>query len=134
MTYNLFLDDIRNPFDFYFKETPMYDELDWIIVRNYNDFVYCVTRHGIPDVISFDHDLGFDLFLEKDYEDYDPTTEKTGNDCARWLINYCLDHNLPVTERIFIHSQNPVGAENIKSLFETYKKTIRKWQGLIMKE
>lgn len=121
-TYNLFLDDIRNPGDHYFKEMPIYEELDWVIIRNYEDFITYIEHKGIPNVISFDHDLGFDLFLEKDYEDYDPATEKTGYDCARWFINYCLDNNLSVTKTIYIHSQNPVGAENIKSLFDTYKK------------
>ena len=121
-TYNLFLDDIRNPEDHYFKDNLIYEELDWIIIRNYEDFITYIEHKGIPNIISFDHDLGFDLFLEKDYEDYDPATEKTGADCARLLINYCLDNNLPVTERIYIHSQNPVGAANIQSLFETYKK------------
>jgi hypothetical protein len=63
---------------------------------------------------------------EKDYSErfFIPSTftEKTGYDCARWLINHCLDLNVPIPERIIIHSMNRVGAENIKSLFDTYNK------------
>lgn len=63
---------------------------------------------------------------DKDYTKHffiPPTfTEKTGYHCARWLINHCLDLNVPIPDRIIIHSMNRVGAENIKSLFDTYNK------------
>jgi len=121
-TYNLFLDDYRNPLDAYFKESPIYKELEWIIVRNYEDFISYIKEHGIPAAISFDHDLGFDLFLEKDYEDYDPDNEKTGLDCAHWLTNYCLDNDLEVPQKIYIHTNNAGGALNIKAEFETFDK------------
>jgi len=122
MKYNLFLDDYRNPSDAYFKESPLYKELEWVIVRNYEDFISYIKKNGVPAAISFDHDLGFDLFLEKDYEDYDPENEKTGLDCARWLLNYCLDNNLEVTRKVYIHTNNAGGALNIKSEFETFDK------------
>jgi hypothetical protein len=54
---------------------------------------------------------------------YDKMKEKTGFDCAKWLVNYCLERNLDLPE-YFIHTMNPIGAENIKSLFENYKKSI----------
>ena len=43
-------------------------------------------------------------------------------DCAKWLVNYCLDRNLDLPE-YYIHTMNPIGAENIKSLFESYEKS-----------
>ena len=48
--------------------------------------------------------------------------EKTGYHCAKWLINYCMDNNLELPNEIIIHSMNPYGSENIKSLFNTYFK------------
>ena len=123
MTYELFLDDIRMPEEvFQYTAQPIYNIYDWKIVRNYNEFVKCVEENGIPETISFDHDLGFDVFLEKDYEDYDPDNEKNGYHCAKWLLNYCLDNELKPPIVVMIHSHNIVGSVNIKSLFETYNK------------
>jgi len=46
---------------------------------------------------------------------------KTGYDCAKWLVGYCIDKNLalPLWN---IQSANPVGKENINSLLNNYKK------------
>jgi len=121
--YQLFLDDIRVPEEVHkYTTQPIYDLYDWEIVRNYEEFVDRIKEMGVPWTISFDHDLGFDVFLEKDYEDYDPDTEKTGYDCAKWLLNHCLDNNLQPPQIVMIHSQNVVGSVNIKSLFTTYNK------------
>ena len=45
--------------------------------------------------------------------------EKTGFDCAKWLVDYCLDNNksLPLYN---IQSANPVGKSNIDSLLINY--------------
>jgi len=48
--------------------------------------------------------------------------EKTGYDCAKWLINYCIDNKKELPATILIHSMNPAGSLNIKSLFDTYNK------------
>lgn len=123
MEYELFLDDTRMPEEvFAYTEQPIYDLLDWVIVRDYDEFVKCVEEQGIPWTISFDHDLGFDKFLEKDYEDYDPDTEKNGLHCAKWLINYCLDNELKPPQVVMIHSKNGEGSLDIRSVFETYNK------------
>ena len=47
--------------------------------------------------------------------------EKTGLDCAKWLTEHCMDtkQKLPDFE---IHSMNPAGGENIKSLLLNFKK------------
>lgn len=47
----LYLDDVRTP-----TETlPGYKP--WYVVRNYNEFVEWISKNGLPDFISFDHDL-----------------------------------------------------------------------------
>jgi len=124
MTYNLFLDDFRNPEDAYeyFKQEDFINK-DWIIVRSYDEFINIIQEKGIPEICSFDHDLGLEHYTHQNteipYEEYD---EKTGFHCAKWLINYCIDNNEKLTSRIYIHSMNVVGCENIKSLFDTYNK------------
>jgi hypothetical protein len=115
MSYNLFLDDVRDP-----NKTFM-DVLTWVVVKNYNEFVYTITQRGLPGFISFDHDLA-----NEHYESNDSTkfTSKTGYDCAKWLVEYCVKtkQKLPHWQ---VHSMNPVGRSNIKQLlmrFEDDKK------------
>lgn len=107
----LYLDDIRIP-----------KTEGWDIVRNYDEFTAWIKLNGLPDVISFDHDLA-DIH-------YDPSTwtqsftylEKTGLDCAKWLVWYCIDNKLKLPT-YFCHSANPVGKENILKLLRNYEKT-----------
>ena len=86
----LYLDDIRIP-----------KTEGWDIVRNYDEFVFWVRLHGIPDEVSFDHDLGED-------------TEKTGLNVAKWLGQYCIETNTPFP-KWNVHSANPVGKANIEA-------------------
>ncbi|RQP15800.1 MAG: hypothetical protein EAS52_13900 [Parapedobacter sp.] len=81
------------------------------MVRDFNQFVNYITENGLPDLISFDHDLGVDENGE---------TKLSGYDCAKWLVDYVMDHQVPLP-RVLCHSQNPVGKENILKLFENYK-------------
>lgn len=109
----LFLDDIRVPTDcleYMLKNTEIYSE-DWDVVRNYNDFVEYIVKYGVPDVVSFDHDLADEVNLK----------EKTGYDCAKWLCEYCIENSIPVPE-FYVHSMNPVGRDNIISVLKTCKK------------
>ena len=75
-------------------------------VYNYEEFVDYLERKGLPDFISFDHDLGEDL---------------SGYDCAKYLVEYCLTHQLPLPN-YKVHSQNPVGKENIERLLENFRR------------
>ena len=111
----LFLDDTRKAPDF-----------TWDIVRSYEQFIAYIKLNGVPDIISFDHDLGgehyrvitWDGKVEGDKIPYETFTEKTGYDCAKWLVENSL---LPKEYRI--HSLNPVGAMNIKFVLEAaYKR------------
>jgi hypothetical protein len=124
--YNLFLDDCKMPKDvFLYTKNPMYMNLDWDIVMNYNEFIKIIEEKGIPNVISFDYDLADEHYNNNEHPIYDQFTEKTGYHCARWLINYCIDHAKDVPKMVLIHTMNPVGSQNIASLFETYDKIYR---------
>lgn len=125
--YNLFLDDDpkRIPHQLTWIKLPHYE---WTIVRNYEDFVNTILRDGVPNCVSFDHDL-----CQEHYDEYSwahdknsPTcgtiryelfTVKCGYDCAKWLANYCIDnkHSLPL---YYVHTLNGVGAANIFKVME----------------
>lgn len=123
MTYNLFLDDFRMPKDaFEYMRLPIYISVDWIVVRNYYAFITLIQNKGVPEIISFDHDLA-DIHYKKIVFDYtNENLEKTGYHCAEWLIYYCIDNNKELPTEVLIHSMNPAGSLNIKSLFDTYIK------------
>ena len=91
----LYLDDIRKP-----------KTKSWDIVRSYDEFVKYISENGVPDEISFDHDLG-----ELD--------NKTGYDCAKWLCDYCWTNGVPMP-LWNVHSANPVGRENITNLLTRF--------------
>ena len=93
---NLYLDDLR--------PTPEGFER----VYSYEEFVAYLQQHGLPEFISFDHDLGEDF---------------SGYDCAKYLVEYCLVHQHPLP-KYKVHSQNPVGKENIERLLANFKKNI----------
>jgi hypothetical protein len=126
MSYQLFLDDERLPHRVTWANLP---PGPWTVVRNYSEFVSYIKKHGMPVFVSFDHDLADEYYRpsmynpDKHYTKYytDETfKEKTGYDCAKWLINYCLDYKLPFP-KYEVHSMNPIGKENIKSIIENYK-------------
>jgi hypothetical protein len=132
----IYLDDVRIPIA----------PAEWVVVKSYDEFVNAISKHGLENIeyISFDHDLGekaiaefFNGVYENDENpifNYDNLgDEKTGMDCAKWLIeeyilpkfkkdeeieNYCK--NFP---QINIHSANPVGKKNIISYFHSFYKT-----------
>lgn len=91
---NLYLDDVRPTPEHFHR------------VCDYREFVNFITENGVPDFISFDHDLG---------------EGKTGFDCAKFLVEYCLDHGIKKI-RFQVHGQNPVGKENIEYLLNNFNK------------
>ena len=52
----LFLDDLRSIQMVY----PNDNLNDWVIVRDFYQFVNYINKYGLPTFISFDHDLGFE--------------------------------------------------------------------------
>jgi hypothetical protein len=132
LTYNLFLDDIRFPKDcFDYTHQAIYIDVEWTIVRGYDEFVKMIETNGIPEAISFDHDLGVEHYSHQYDEEntpvpYDQYIEKTGYHCAKWLIEYCIDNKKEIPQKIYIHSWNKTGSQNIESLFTTYEKLYRR--------
>lgn len=128
MSYYLFLDDVRVPKDVKWVTLPA---VNWVIVRNYDEFVKTITEKGLPFFISFDHDLGEEHYPRTGHGGriqlpkvipYDTYKEKTGYHCAQWLVNHCHEHKkrLPV---FIVHSLNSVGKENIYHLLWNFKDT-----------
>ena len=126
MSYKLFLDDYRIPEEVYkYKHLNIYLNDGWFIVRNYDDFKNHIINNGIPNIISFDHDLGDEHYegqTQHSIINYDKYTEKTGYDCAKWLIDYIIDNSLEPPHEIYIHSMNPAGSNNIKQLWVNFYK------------
>jgi hypothetical protein len=123
MSYNLFLDDIRRPEDaFFYMSLPVFNSVEWIIIRNYYAFITLIEKKGIPETIAFDHDLADEHYKQQDFDYNREDYEKTGYHCAKWLIDYCMDNKKELPKEIIIHSMNPYGSRNIKSLFDTYIK------------
>jgi hypothetical protein len=128
----LWLDDLRNPFLDIEGRVPDAKKdyiIDWVL--NYEQFTQWIEKHGLPKIISFDHDLAdehytpeeywHDYQISKNYQEAQNYQEKTGMDCAKWLVDYCIDNNksLPV---FYVHSANPVGADNILGILNNYLK------------
>lgn len=132
MKYKIYLDDVRTPL----RE-------DWTVVRSYDEFVSKIEELGLSniEVVSLDHDLG-DTAMDEYYNnvspnytlDYTHITEKTGLDCAKWLINHFYDvnpfwgdfsrnkkrnENFPFP-KVYTHSANPIGSANIMGYINNF--------------
>lgn len=104
MNWKLFLDDLRHP-----------NTSDYIVARTVMEAKILIRHKGFPTQISFDHDLGID---EKD------RLLESGYDFAKWMVeaDQCGDISIPLNFTFTVHSANPVGAKNIRSLLENYLK------------
>ena len=130
----LYLDDLRTPT----KPPPGYK--DWVVVRDYQEFEDYILKEGLPDLISFDHDLGMEHYLDLSEQTsrmghqipvYELYKERTGLHCAKFLCDYILGiHENGTVEEINdlkfphcgVHSANPVGAQNIQSYINQFKR------------
>lgn len=126
----LWLDDLRNPYLDEAKTVPDgFASIDWVL--NYEQFVKWIEKYGLPTAISFDHDLADEHYtpeeywhpyeVSKSYQDAQTYQEKTGMDCAKWLVEYCMD-NSKTLPKFYVHSANPVGADNILGILNNYNK------------
>lgn len=117
----LFLDDIRQPNEVWRNtiDSDYEQNSTWIVVRSYEDFVSFISEKGLPELISFDHDLVYEHYLDENQRDIDYARldVKTGYHAAEWLIAYCQERSfrLPKTK---VHSMNPAGRNNIIQLLE----------------
>ena len=117
----IYLDDVR---------TPVASNLDkmWTVVRSYDEFVAKVSEIGLDniEVISLDHDLGDSAMTEfyanvsPNYTlNYDNIKEKTGIDCAKWLVDLSIESKIPLPQ-VYTHSANPIGSANIMGYINNY--------------
>lgn len=128
MSYNLFLDDDRTPEVVANFVSPVeirkYYRLEqWVIVKNYPEFVDYISKSGMPAMISFDHDLTEGMYIKHlvddklNYraKDFEIPENRTGWHCAEWILFHSVftKQALPLC---FVHSLNPVGKENILKL------------------
>lgn len=128
----LWLDDLRNPFEGdWLSYSPIEKPFDCIWVKSYNEFVDWINQNGLPEAICFDHDLGMEVALEARAKGMSKRKsrllkkeEKTGYDCTKWLVEYCLDNKLKLP-LYSIQSANPVGKENINGLMLSFNKHIK---------
>jgi len=129
--YNLFLDDFRSPLDaFDYTKDISYSTKEWVIVRNYDEFINTIRERYLngefPHLISFDHDLSDEHYDHTNYQEfyYEEFKEKTGYECAKWLIDFCVDKDIHLPEYL-VHSMNPVGKSNIISCLKNDRKINR---------
>lgn len=122
----LYLDDLRTP------SVTLDGYEPFTVVRNYDQFVSHIQTHGVPDLISFDHDLA-DEHMRDWYKhqahgietiSYDTFKEMTGLDCMKWLCNFIQDekeNGIDITmPAIRVHSANPMGSQNILSYASSF--------------
>jgi hypothetical protein len=115
----LWLDDIRNPFENNWRSfSPIMPPFECVWVKSYTEFTDWIIKNGLPEAICFDHDLGIENVNQELQE------EKSGYDCAKWLVNYCLDNHFTLP-KWNIQSANPVGKANIDGLLRSFTKNIR---------
>jgi hypothetical protein len=115
---SLYLDDVRTPIS-----------SNWIIARNYDEFVSKIKFHGLSsfEVISLDHDLGEGAMIEyytnvkNNYIlDYNNIDERTGMDCCRHLVSESMNQRVPLPQ-IYVHSANPIGSANMMGYINNYQ-------------
>jgi hypothetical protein len=118
MKTRIYLDDVRTPVDME----------NWVVVRNYEQFVDKINEIGLENVelISLDHDLGDTAMAEwhknvyHNYElNYDNITEKTGMDCTKWLVEKWMN-GAPVVD-VVVHSANAIGSANMMGYINNYR-------------
>lgn len=112
MKWKLWLDDLRDPS----IESP--EEKDFIWCRDCHQAFYYVRMWGPPDFMALDHDLGIPVYR---YAIGGENAQvETVMKFLRWLErmhpNSCPEYR--------VHSANGVGAENIVSFMESWKKAL----------
>jgi hypothetical protein len=129
----LWLDDMRNPYKYFGKKTNsktfarnkeyytnMFSNynVDFVWVKNFDEFTEFILKNGLPQFISFDHDLGTGL--------------QKGADCARWLVEYCKEKNEKVP-RFYVHSANCNGQREITNILNFVNESIFNFKDIVNK-
>jgi len=111
----LWLDDQREPYSYFKKVRPKsktwirnnefyqnnifnrYD-VEFVWVKNIDEFINYIETNGLPKFISFDFDL-------KNGRMNTDGPVPNGGDCAQWLIKYCKDNGLQLP-KCYSHTAN----------------------------
>lgn len=129
----LWLDDKRDPFEkdwinWLAQYSPIEQPFEVVWVKSYSEFINWITINVLPSGICFDHDLGEDVAkskvksgISKKQARREKKLSKSGMDCAKWLVEYCLDNNLKLPP-YNIQSANPAGRDNINGLLLSFMK------------
>lgn len=134
----LWLDDQRDPYKYlstksksatFARNKQFYDDLlkqynaNFVWVKNIYQFIDYIEKNGIPQFVSFDHDLnnrggGEGLSDEQ-------KLNNNGVNCAKWLVNYCkqMGHPLP---KFYVHSANPKHGPEINRVLTGENKQTKK--------
>lgn len=120
----LWLDDMRDPKTYYTMKPKGTASFRVVWVKSFQEFVDYLVDMGVPDAVSFDHDLEPEHYvpanLWKDWSQarkhmLDARLERTGYDCAVALVKACKLRGAPLP--IWgVHSANPIGANDIRGL------------------
>ena len=143
----IYLDDVRTPVQDIEAswEGSRPAKIEWIVVRNYHEFVDKILEIGLDSIdgISFDHDLG-PLAMDEYFKNvrtnyrlnYDNIDELTGYHACKWLVEHYYEKNPKrlrmermekKTEpfsfpKLTVHSANPIGAANIMGYLNNFLK------------
>lgn len=113
MSFNMFIDDMRLPHDDECVESGINLNVDWVIIRDTRDAISTVKATGrMPDRLALDHDLG----------ELPDGTVDTVPVFLKWLANEFYFEVGGKIPEYTIHSANPVGAANMRSFMESWKK------------
>lgn len=101
------IDDMRNPsYETWIRQYSL-EHSDVVWLKSYDEMCERL-KYEWPDMIYFDHDLG---------------SSKSGYDCARKIIEFHMEHPQLIFPGCNSQSSNPVGKQNILSLFRSYLKS-----------
>jgi hypothetical protein len=98
MTYNLYIDDERNP---------RVSTRNWVIARSGEQVFAILREKGCPEFVSFDNDLGEEI---------------EGYDIAKFLVEQDLNNPgyIPDNFHFIVHSANIIAGKSIWALLTNY--------------
>lgn len=129
--YALFLDDVRDPNSSwmnYCMQCRDYDLVKWTIARSFDEFKAIIDEKGMPDFISYDHDLHdehYDGSMWLGLNEYNEVAKNfkhpTGLECAQYVLEKLGDKVHPP---FFPHTQNPIGYMRIMALIADHNSKV----------
>ncbi len=133
----LWLDDQRDPYKYlntksksatFARNKQFYDTLlkqynvNFVWVKNLYQFINYIEKNGLPQFVSFDHDLnnrggGEGLSDEQ-------KLNNNGVNCAKWLVNYCKQ-TVQSIPKFYVHSANPKHGPEITKVLTNENKRVK---------